>query len=182
MKKFMTTIAAVLCCAMTTTVFTACGDDDDNNTQPPVVNTFVAALMNYEFETTQATLDVLDFTVEYYDSDGKIKNEPMKELKWKKSIQHKLPATVGVRLKVQLKDGFDVENSEEVEIKLTYGYDGYIIDATGGTKKLPAWDTHTISTNTKSKRFLNWLADGNNFLPILYFIDAKGQYTSGNWE
>ena len=164
MKKLMMTIAAVLCCAMTTTVFTACGndDDDDDNIKPSVVETPVAVLMDYELETTQATLNILDLTVEYYDADGKIKNEPMKELQWKKSIQHKLPATVGIHLKAQVKDDF--------------------IDASNQKRNLPIAESHTTIISTKSKRFSNFLAESNNLLPFLYSFDAKGQYTTGNWE
>ena len=184
MKKLMMTIAAVLCCAMTTTVFTACGndDDDDDNIKPTVVETPVAVLMDYELETTQATLNILDLTVEYYDADGKIKNEPMKELQWKKSIQHKLPATVGIHLKAPLKAGFDVDNSEAVEISLTNGYKGYFIDASNQKRNLPIAESHTTIISTKSKRFSNFLAESNNLLPFLYSFDAKGQYTIGNWE
>ena len=182
MKKLMTRIAVVLCCAMTTIVFTACGDDDNNNIKPPVNNTFVAALMNYDLETTQATLNILDITVEYYDADGKIKNEPMKEVKWKKSIQYKLPTTVGIHLKAQLKDGFDPESSDAVEIMFTNGSRGYIIDATGNNKmELPIKGGEGPGVNTKSPRFPNWLAGSNNLEPLVFFIDATGQYTSRTW-
>ena len=168
---------------MTITVFTACNKDDNNNTQPLVDISFVAVLMNYELETTQATLDIMDVTVEYYDADGKIKSEPMKEKKWKKSIQHNLPATVGVHMKVQMKDGFDVENSEAVEISFTNDYSGYLIGATGSKTVLPNTSRGTTGTNTKSKGFSDFFAkNSNNILSELYFIDAKGQCTYGVWE
>lgn len=184
MKKILMTLAAVLCCAMTMTVFTACGSDDDdngNNTQKPD-NTPVAVQMNYVVETTQATLNIVDVTVEYYDADGKIQSEPLTGEKWQKSIQHKLPATAGIHLKAPLKAGFDVENSEAVEISLTCGYDGYFVDAQGGKTILPVSETFGTNISTKSKRFSDWLAGSNNILPILFIFDAKGQYTNGTWK
>ncbi len=179
------TLAAVLCCAMTTTVFTACGSDDDdkNNTNPPVDNTPVAVLMNYEVGTTQATLSIVDVTIEYYDADGKIQNEPLTEEKWQKTIQQKLPTTAGMHLKAQLKAGFDVENSEEVQISFTRGFNGYTIDATGNRNTFPVAENLTTNISTKSKRFPDWLAEGrNNILPVLFIFDAKGQYTNGTWK
>ena len=177
------TLAAVLCCAMTTTVFTACGSDDDDNgnTQKPD-DSLVAVQMNYTVETTQATLSIADVTVEYYDADGKIQSEPLTGVKWQKSIQHKLPATAGIHLKAPLKAGFDVENSEAVEISFTCGYDGFFINAQGGKSLLTVADKNTTEISTKSKRFPNFLAESNNILPVLYIFDAKGQYTSGTWE
>ena len=183
MKKILMTLAVVLCCVMTTTVFTACGgdDDDNSNTQKPD-NSLVAVQMNYVIETTQATLNIADVTVEYYDADGKIQSEALTGEKWQKSIQHKLPATVGIHLKAPLKAGFDVDNSEAVEISLTRGYDGYFVDAQGGRTRLPVSETIGTKISTKSKRFPDWLAASNNMLPVLYIFDAKGQYTNGTWE
>ena len=183
--RLIAAFAAVLCCAMTTTVFTACGNDDDDydNIKPSVVETPVAVLMDYELETTQATLNILDLTVEYYDADGKIKNEPMKELQWKKSIQHKLPATVGLHLKAQLKPGFDPDSSEEVKISFERSFDGYTLTATGGKVPISYHDTHAFSVGTKSSKFSGWLTEeSNNILPVLYIYDDKGQYSTGTWK
>ena len=185
MKKLMMTIAAVLCCAMTTTVFTACGndDDDDDNIKPTVVETPVAVLMDYELGTTQATLNILDLTVEYYDADGKIKNEPMKELQWKKSIQHKLPATVGLHMKAQLKAGFDPDGSEEVKISFERSFNGYTLTATGDKTPISYNDTQATGVGTKSNKFSGWLTEeSDNILPVLYIYDDKGQYSTGTWK
>jgi len=181
MKKMMMTFAAVLCCAMTMTVFTACGNDDDDNTQKPD-NTPVTVQMNYVVETTQATLNIADVTVEYYDADGKIQSEALTGEKWQKSIQHKLPATAGIHLKAPLKAGFDADNSEAVEISLTRSYDGYFVDAQGVRTILPVSQTEGEKISTKSKRFPDWLTASNNILPVLYSFDGKGLYTNGTWE
>ena len=185
MKKMMMTLAAVLCCVMTTTVFTACGSDDDDKTdsKPVVDNSPVAVVMNYEVGTTQATLNVMDVVIEYYDADGKIQNEALTGESWKKTVQHKLPATVGLHLKAQLKPGFDVDSSEEVKISFERSFDGYTLTATGDKAPLSYHDTKATGVSTKSSRFSAWLTEeSNNILPVLYIYDDKGQYSSGTWK
>ena len=181
----MMTLAAVLCCVMTTTVFTACGSDDDDksDSKPAVDDSPVAVVMEYEVGTTQATLNIMDVVVEYYDADGKIQNEALTAESWKKTVQHKLPATVGLHMKAQLKPGFDPDSSEEVKISFERSFDGYTLTATGGKVPISYHDTHAFSVGTKSSKFSGWLTEeSNNILPVLYIYDDKGQYSSGTWK
>ena len=185
MKKIMMTLAAVLCCTMTTTVFTACGSDDDDKTdsKPVVDNSPVAVVMNYEVGTTQATLNIMDVVIEYYDADGKIQNEALTGESWKKTVQHKLPATIGLHMKAQLKPGFDADSSEEVKISFERSFDGYTLSALGDKTPISYHDTQATGVSTKSSRFSGWLTDiSNNILPVLYIYDDKGQYSTGTWK
>jgi hypothetical protein len=182
MKKMMMTLAAVLCCVMTTTVFTACGSDDDDksDSKPAVDDSPVAVVMEYEVGTTQATLNIMDVVVEYYDADGKIQNEALTAESWKKTVQHKLPATVGLHMKAQLKPGFDPDSSEEVKISFERSFDGYTLFANGGKVPISYHDTKAFNVSTKSNKFSGWLTEeSNNILPVLYIYDDKGQYSSG---
>ena len=185
MKKILMTLTAVLCCSMTTTVFTACGSDDDDKDAPkPVVdNSPVAVVMNYEVGTTQATLNIMDIVIEYYDADGKIQNEALTQESWKKTVQHKLPATVGLHMKAQLKAGFDPDGSEEVKISFERSFNGYTLSATGDKTPISYNDTQATGVGTKSNKFSGWLTEeSDNILPVLYIYDDKGQYSTGTWK
>jgi len=75
MKKTIKTLAAVLCCAL---AFTACTKDEPGNPTPETDLTPVAALMDYSLTMGEDMLNLCDITIEYYDTDGKVKNEALR--------------------------------------------------------------------------------------------------------
>lgn len=99
-RKFFLTALTMMCVMTTTTVFTACGDDDDNNT-PADGNKATAAVMNCDLTVGDDMFNYLDLTVEYYDANGQVQSEQMTAKNWKKTVQAKLPATLGARLKIR---------------------------------------------------------------------------------
>ena len=115
MRKFLMTLAAVLCCAMISTLFTACGSDEEKKTDD---NTPVACGMSYMISIGRDLFDHANFTVEYYDANGKLQSEKMANELWEKEITTKLPGIVGVQVKmqmIQLQEGLGVVHLAQME-------------------------------------------------------------------
>ena len=184
MRKILMTLAAVLCCAMTTTVFTACGSDDDDNTTKPDDTTPVEAVMDYSLETSDAMLATFDLTVEYYDAAGKVQTEPMTQKTWTKKVSAKLPATLGARLKAQLKFGVDVSTQEKVIVAYGYNYMGYAVSATDKVvSDIVSHGTSSLSLDIPGSKFAEWAEDhADGLVKFLFVFDAKGQPTSSIWQ
>ena len=176
------TLAAVLSCAMTTTVFTACGSDDDDN-NPVDDTTPVAAMMNYSLTVGDVMFNYFDLTVEYYDANGKVQSEQITQNSWTKNVKAKLPATLGARLKVQLKSGVDISTYEKVSVSYGYNFMGYAVSATDKVVSDAVGHGTSISSDMKSDKVSEWLeshADG--LVKFLYVFDAKGQPTNSSWQ
>ena len=118
MKKITMMFAAVICCAMTAIVFSSCGDDES----PAATDrTPVAAAMEYKMELGDQMLALFNMTIEYYDSDGTLKSEPMTQNTWTKKVRAKLPVTLGMRVRGQVKPGVDIDSQEK--IFCSYGFE-----------------------------------------------------------
>ena len=182
MKKMMMTLAAVLCCAMTTTVFTACGSDDDNTTKPDA-NKAVAAAMDYSLTTSDEMLAIFDLTIEYYDANSNVQTEQMTGKTWAKKVTAKLPATLGLRLKAQLKAGVDVSTKEKVTVSYGYNYMGYAINAKGevvGDVVSKEINTHSDMKGEKVAEWLTMKTDG--LVKYLFDFDANGKVSTSSWR
>ena len=182
MKKIMMTLAAVLCCAMTTTVFTACGSDDDNSSEP-ASDKPVAAVMDVALSVGDDMVEKVNLSVEYYDANGKIQTETLTKKDWTKSVQAKLPATLGIRLMVKSKDGIDYASLQKFTESYTYSYSVYPVNASGtalGGGKSSG--TH-YSLDIPGSKVAEWIADkSGGIMKFLCTVDVNGQVTSGNWQ
>ena len=178
----MMTLAAVLCCAMTTTVFTACGSDDDGNTKPDD-STPVAAVMDYTLTVGDDMVKYLDLTVDYYDADGNVKSESMTEKTWKKTVQTQLPATLGARLKIQVKSDVNPATLEKFTESYSYNYSVYPIAASGKQLGGGKSSTSSMSVTMQGDKLAEWAEKhANGLMKFLYVIDANGQTTSSSWQ
>lgn len=183
MKKIMMTLAVVLCCAMFVTVaFTACGDDNDVNT-PANENKATAVVMNCDLTVNDDMFNYLDLTVEYYDTNGKVQSEPMTAKNWKKTIQTKLPATLGARLKLQLKSDVDPSSLEKFteDVKCVYS----IIPVNASGNEMSKGDVYTIpsSLDMPGNKVADWVArHADGLVKFLYIVDANGQVTKSAWQ
>jgi len=177
------TLAAVLCCAMTTTVFTACGSDDDSGTSKSEDTTPVAAVMEYSFTSSDAMLATFDLTIEYYDANGRVQTEPMTQNTWTKKVTAKLPATLGARLKVQVKAGIDTSTAETIPVAWGYQYMGYAVSATDKVVSNVVTKGNSKAYDMEGDKLSEWLdfyADG--LVKYLFVFDTKGQVTEGSWQ
>jgi hypothetical protein len=181
MKKNLMTIAAVLCCAA---LFTSCGKD--NPAQPETPDTTpVSAVMDYKFTITDALFSAFNLTVEYYDATGAVKTETMTSKEWTKTVRtDKLPATLGARVKIQLKDGFDSSQEGVFSAKHSYHYEYYVVNKSN--EKLGS----TVSNGSEggvdmkyekvpdyAQRYLD-----KPIMKYLFNFAADGTATSGSWE
>ncbi|MBQ6195489.1 MAG: hypothetical protein IJK43_13915 [Prevotella sp.] len=184
MKKTMMAAAALMLLMMTAVALTGCGSDgDDDNTPKPDDTTPVAAVMDYSLTVGDDMLSLLDLTVEYYDADGKVQTEPLTQKSWKKSVRAKLPATLGARLKMQLKDGADPASLTQFTASYGYNYNGYAVSATDkvvGNIVNSGTDTNLAMQGDKVTTWLEHHTDG--LVKFLYNFAANGQATSSNWQ
>ena len=108
---------AVALCAMTA-MAVACDDDDDATftvVYPPEQPTRTPAFVDmvYTAEVSPDMLAYLDMTLEYIDIDGNVNNLTLDNvmhdtiLSWKATMSTSIPATFGMRLYGQLKEGVD---------------------------------------------------------------------------
>ena len=181
-KHFFVAALTVMCALIMTTTLTACGGDDDNDSKGGGdSNKPVAASMNATLTVGDDLIKYFDLTVDYYDANGKLQSEPMKEAKWEKTIKASLPATLGVRLKAQLKDGVDPATIDLISVKSSLSYDYKILDANDGRVDGFAF-SHGGSYSIHGSDIPEWLKDeGQKIEEILYNFDASGKYTEGSW-
>ena len=172
----------VMCALVMTTTLTACGGDDDNdNKGGGDSNKPVAASMNATLTVGDDLIKYFDLTVDYYDANGKLQSEALKEAKWEKTIKASLPATLGVRLKAQLKDGVDPATIDLISVSSSLAYGYQILDANDGRVDGFAF-SHGGSYSIHGSDIPEWLKDeGQKIEEILYNFDASGKYTEGSW-
>lgn len=183
MKKYFMTLAAVLCCAMTTTVFTACGSDDDDPKNPADDTTPAAAVMDYSLTVGDDMVNMLDLTVEYYDANGKVQSEPMTQKTWTKNVKAQLPATLGVRLKIQMKSSVNTATLEKFTESYTYSYSVYPVTASGQQLEGGKTSASSMSLDIPGSKLTEWAEDhANGLVKFLYVFDTKGQPTSSSWQ
>ena len=127
MKKNLMTIAAVLCCA---TLFTSCDKINPDQSDTPMQDTTpVAAVMDYSFSVTDDLFNAFNLTVEYNDATGAVKSETMTSKEWAKTVKaNKLHATLGARVLIKLKSGFDSTQEGIFSAKHTYNYEYYVVN------------------------------------------------------
>lgn len=123
------TIAAVLCCAA---LFTSCGKNNPSQSDTPAPakdTTPAAAVIVYSFTVTDDLVSAFNLTVEYYDAAGELKSETMTSKEWTKTVKsNQLPATLGARVKIQLKEGFDPSKGNVFSAKHNYGYNYCVVN------------------------------------------------------
>ena len=172
----------VMCALVMTTTLTACGGDDDNDSKGGGDNHKpVAASLNATLTAGDDLMKYFDLTVDYYDANGKLQSEALKEAKWEKTIKASLPATLGVRLKAQLKDGVNPATIDLISVKSSLSYDYKILDANDGRVDGFAF-SHGGSYSIHGSDIPEWLKDeGQKIEEILYNFDASGKYTEGSW-
>jgi len=182
MKRLLATLAAIVCCSMISTVFTACSDDDDNNSGDNMKP--VAAILYYNMNVGDDMFAALDLTIEYYDADGKLQSEKMTAKEWEKNIRtQKLPATLGARLKAQLKAGFDVTSGEKFIAEYGYGYWGGAVNAAGEAVSTPAVNTSAHRMTMRVGEIAEWLErHPDGIVKFKWNIDANGKTTEGDWS
>ena len=175
----MMTLAAVLCCAMTTTVFTACGSDDKDT--PGSDKNPVAAQMVSEFSASEDMLKYMDVTVEYYDANGSIQKEKVTGT-WDKAVKAQLPATLGSRVTIKLKDGIDVSTIDKATMGYTIKYAGNCVNAAGegvGATKSTSMSPSVDVPGNKLEEYVERHKDG--LVSYLYIFDGK-TIVEGSWK
>ena len=180
-KHFFVAALTVMCALIMTTTLTACGGDDDNGNGGGDSNKPVAASMKATLSVGDDLIKYFDLTIDYYDANGKLQSEPLKETKWEKTIKASLPATLGVRLKAQLKDGVDPTTIDLLSVKSSLAYDYQTLDAQDRILEFFS-SSHAGSYSIHGSDIPEWVNDeGKQLEKILYNFDATGKYTLGSW-
>ena len=177
MKKNLLTLAAVLCCAL----ISSC--NKDNGETPAPDNKPTHAVMQYALSATTQMLDMLTLTVEYYDANGQVKSEQMTNTKWTKEIKAKLPATLGVRLKAQLKPGADPSALEKFTAAYGYAYDGYAVNASNEQVGKEVFYSVDKDLDMQGSKLEDWIArHSDGLVKYLFTFGTDGDATKISWE
>ena len=183
-KMILVTLAAILCC---TTLFTSCEKTLPDQPETPTTKdtTPVAAVMDYSFSVTDDLFNAFTLTVAYYDATGAVKSETMTSKTWTKSVKaNQLPATLGARVMIKLKSGFDPAQMGVYNAKYTYNYEYYVVNKSN--EKLGETVSRGVSGGT-SMQYDKVPAYAERYLekPIMKYLfnfAADGTATSGSWE
>ena len=142
----------------------------------------MAASLNATLTVGEDLLKYFDLTIDYYDANGKLQSEPLKEAKWEKKIKASLPATLGVRLGAQLKDGVDPATIDLLNVKSSITYLYEILEANDGIiNYFGSSDEGSYSINGSD--IPEWLNDeGKKIKHVLYTFDANGKYSVSSWK
>ena len=197
MKKIMMTLAAVLCCAMTTTVFTACGSDDDDNNTPKTPEIEIKGIgAHYTFSVTEQMSQLCDYTITYYDINGKMTTEKaawtVKDgvATWEKNVSNTtIPATFGLKVSAKVKDGTQINDTKVEEIyplaEKMY-VEGITTDAKTAWEKTVYFRSGTVHGNTtveKLQSFLDAMDNHGGMVNKYYTFDKDGnEIASGTME
>ena len=142
----------------------------------------VASVFYYTFSVTDSMRLVADFTISYYDQDGKLQTEKLEANNWEKTIKAGLPAKLGVHVDAALKADFDASKYTKVYRKKSYTASAYCLDEDG--KKVGKVGSHTLNTGNyipaeKMSKYFN----DEFFLKSLYKYEADGTITElSEWE
>lgn len=181
-KKLLLATLTVMCAIVLTTVFTFCSkDDDDNKTTDD--NKPTAAVMDYSLTVGDDMFNYLDLTVEYYDANGKVQSEQMTEKTWKKTVQANLPATLGARLKMQVKSSVNPATLEKFTEDVKYSYSVNPVNARGIELSGGKGYSNHPTLDMPDDKVTDWVerhADG--LVKFLYVFDANGLVTESSWQ
>ena len=181
-KQFLMATLTVMC-AMTTTLLTSCSKDDDDNITKNDETTPIAAVMDYSLMVGDDMVNMFDLTVEYYDADGKVKSEQMTGKTWTKNVKALLPATLGVRLKLQVKSSVNPAIIDKFTESYTYNYSVYPVTVSGKQLEGGKAGASSMSLDLPGNKLTEWAEDhANGLVKFLYVFDANGQPTSGSWQ
>lgn len=182
MKRNLMAAAALTLLTITVAGLTGC-DKDSDDTLNNDDNKPVAAVMDYSLTVGDDMLSLLDLAIEYYDADGKVQTEALTEKSWKKSVRAKLPATLGARLKMQLKDGADPSSLAKFTASYGYSYNGYAVSVTDKVVGNVVNSANDYTLSMQGDKVTAWLerhTDG--LVKFLYTFDAAGKSTAASWE
>ena len=139
--------------------------------------------MEYKMELGDQMLALFNMTIEYYDSDGTLKSEPMTQNTWTKKVRAKLPVTLGMRVRGQVKPGVDIDSQEKILCSYGYSCNGYAVSATdlvvGNIENNGSSTSYEVSSETKAE-WVQHIISG--FAGFLVDFDANGRATSSRWK
>lgn len=195
MKKFFYLMAM----AIVATAFTvSCGsDDDDDNNALPQKSEIKGLVGCYIISVTQQMAQLCDYTMTYYDINGKLTTEQATWTTsngiatWTKDVSSTvIPATFGIKVNVKVKDNaqlddIHIDNIQPVTKVL------YLQGVTTDGKK--AWDTEVAlgaeavtTTDTSGKKLPEYIArweQRGGIINKTYTFDKDGnQISSGKIE
>jgi hypothetical protein len=171
-KTLLGSLVLLMTCAM---LMVGCDKENSQQQEPEEVKP-VAAVLEYAFEVTDSMRLVADFTISYYDNDGKLQTEQLKANKWSKTTKAALPAKLGVRVVGTVKESFNPDNFEKLTIRRAFADAVYCVDAKGnvvGGKE--------TGSNTKTQAIpgsgIREFFSKEHFFQTLYTVDAEGKKT-----
>lgn len=168
---------------MTSPILTSCTKDGGDDPAPVEDTKPVATIMDYSLTVGSDMMNYLDLTVEYYDATGIVQSEQMKQATWTKKVKAALPATLGVRLKIQLKSGVDTSGLDKFTESYSYLYEVYPVNASEKALEGGKSGRKVVGLDFQGEKLAEWVQrHANGLTKFLCVIDVNGQVSSGSWE
>ena len=134
---------------------------------------------------TDAMLEVLDITIDYYDNAGELKSEAVTAREWKFQTKAPLPTKAGMCVRVAIKEGIDIDSYEKVNLTITVAYRCAAVDA----NDLIVGPVHRVDGASFGSELIGphvqaWVnvINKKKSVSFLYNFDAEGNSEKEEWE
>ena len=171
--KFFYGIALLVACTMLTV---SCKKNNSVNQNVEVQAKATAAVLEYSFTISDTLNMVADYTVHYYDNDGKLQSEPLTGKAWSKSFKAKLPAKLGVRVTGSPKADFDASKYDRIVLGTCFETNAYAVDDNNKVIGNPYTKSIKGTAGFSGENFVSYL-NTKNVLMTLVTFDADGNLT-----
>lgn len=180
--KFFNHVALMMCTVVLSVLMTSC-KDKGNEPEPILPNKASAAFMKFDFKAGTETMKVFDFTIDYYDNEGKVQTLVMADTAWTNTAKVAWPCKVGARVRISLKNGVDVNTIDKARIEYSYNYLRYSTNAKDEVLGEVDSKGSESESSIKGEKINAFLAETDHIVQVLYSYDAEGKATSLNtWE
>ena len=188
-KNYFRVLLLALCAIMLGGLMTGCKDQNGPETPTPETpqGPGKAAFARAEATATvsEDMLKVMDITVLYYNNDGELKEAALTTPELKLDTKAPLPTKAGMRLRLAIKDGIDIDSYELVDLTTSMKFRCAAVDANdlivGPEHKLDGGDS---TFKKKGSNVPAWVESFNNhpeMCGFLYEFDADGNSKSIEW-
>ena len=174
-----------ICGLMLSGLMTSCRQNP-NDPEDPKIQDKTPAFARAEATATvsEDILALMDVTVEYYNSNGELKQDLLTTPELKLETKAPLPTRSGMCLRLQLKEGANLESYEQVDLSTSFAFRCAAVtkdDVIVG--EVHKFDGGSNTVKLKSAAVQAWIDSFNKHLPIkfLYEFDAEGNSQSVDW-
>ena len=186
-KNLFRVSMAALCAIMMTGLMTSCDKNNQNNPDEPQpqVGKAVAARTASTVILSDDIVELMDITIDYYNNAGELKQMVLTTPELELTTKASLPTKAGMCLRLQIKEGVNLEEIALVDLSNTFGFRCAAVDENdkivGDEHKLDDFGTTTKLAGSKVQAWVEAF-NANHQISFLYEFDAEGNSQSASWD